>query len=124
MILCPAGFVQKAGVVALTGSWEPVVSMAREYERRVEYVSGRLDELDGISCPKPEGAFYVWANISKISPSSVAFSNELLEKKGVVALAGVHFGSAGEGYIRLALVKSMEVLTEAVERIVSYVKNI
>jgi len=123
MVLCPAGFVQRAGLAALKGSWEPVESMAKEYERRIDYVTGRLDVLDGISCQKPEGAFYVWADVSEFCGSSVEFCNDLLEKKALIAMAGRHFGLGGEGFIRLALVKPMDVLIEAMDRMESYVNE-
>jgi aspartate/methionine/tyrosine aminotransferase len=122
MVLCPAGFVQMAGVAALKGSWEPVLSMSREYERRVEYVANRLDELEGVSCQKPEGAFYVWADVSELSESSLSFCEDLIEKKKMVALSGSYFGSNGDGFIRLALVKPMDTLVEAMNRFESYVK--
>ena len=123
MVICPAGFVQRAGLAALKGSWEPVTSMAREYERRVNYVVQRLDAVDGISCNKPEGAFYVWADISALGLSSIDFCNDLLEKKALITMAGIHFGAEGEGFIRLALVKSMDILTEAMDRMESYVSE-
>jgi aspartate/methionine/tyrosine aminotransferase len=123
MVLCPAGFVQMAGVAALKGSWEPVLSMAREYEKRVEYVVNHLNELEGISCQKPEGAFYVWADVSELSKSSLSFFEDLIEKKKTVALPGSYFGSNGDGFIRLALVKPMDTLVEAVNRFESYIKE-
>lgn len=124
MVICPAGFVQRAGLAALQGTWEPVTSMAQEYERRVDYVVQRLDALEGISCHKPEGAFYVWADVSALCPSSIDFCNDLLEKKALITIAGRHFGAEGEGFIRLALVKSMDVLAEAMDRMESYVSEL
>jgi len=123
MVLCPAGFVQMAGVAALRGSWDPVLSMAREYERRVEYVVNRLDELEGISCQKPEGAFYVWADVSELSESSLSLCEDLIEKKKMVALSGSYFGSNGDGFIRLALVKHIDILVEAMNRFELYIKE-
>ncbi|GAH00151.1 unnamed protein product [marine sediment metagenome] len=123
MIISPPGFVQMAGLAALSGSWDPVKSMAKIYKRRVEYVANRLDDLEGISCPKPEGAFYVWADISGLSESSLSFCADLLEKKKTVALSGSHFGPIGSSYIRLALVKPMDILEEAMDRIELYIKE-
>ena len=123
MVLCPAAFVQRAGVAALSGSWEPVRSMAKEYLERVNYVAGRLSKMEGISCVKPEGAFYVWADISEISESSEEFCDGLLSNQGLVAVSGTHFGSAGEGFIRLALVKPMNILIEAMNRMESYIDS-
>jgi aspartate/methionine/tyrosine aminotransferase len=124
MVICPVAFVQRAGVSALKGSWEPVRKMAREYLERVSYVTGRLNGLEGVSCVKPEGAFYAWVDVSKLSASSEDFCNGLLSNMGLVAVAGTHFGSAGEGYIRLALVKPLDVLVEAMNRLESYVHSL
>jgi aminotransferase len=124
MVLCPAGFVQRAGVAALDGTFEPVQKMADEYERRVDFISKRLNEIDGITCQKPEGAFYVWPDISDLKLSSKDFCNELIDKEKVVTIAGSHFGTAGEGYIRLALVNPLNILTEALDRIENYVKKL
>jgi aspartate/methionine/tyrosine aminotransferase len=123
MVLCPTSFVQRAGVAALKGSWEPVTRMADEYLKRIDYTVSRLNKMKGVKCPWPEGAFYVWVDISGISNSSEEFCDGLLSKKSVVAVSGTHFGSAGEGYIRLALVKSMEELSEAMDRIEDYVNS-
>jgi aspartate/methionine/tyrosine aminotransferase len=123
MVLCPTAFVQRAGVAALKGSWEPVIKMAEEYKRRIDYVVGRLNQMKGIKCPWPEGAFYVWVDISNLSDSSEDFCDDLLSKKSVVAVSGTHFGSAGEGYIRLALVKPMEDLVKAMDRIDEFIKS-
>jgi aminotransferase len=123
MILCPSAFVQRAGVEALKGSWDPVTMMAKEYKRRIDYVVGRLNHMKGIKCPLPEGAFYVWIDISNLSNSSDDFCDNLLSEKSVVALSGTNFGSAGEGYIRLALVNPMENLIEAMDRIEDFIKH-
>ena len=124
MVLCPTAFVQRAGVAALSGSWEPVRSMAHEYLDRINYVTGRLSNMEGLSCERPEGAFYAWVDISKLSDSCEDFCDDLISEVGLVAVAGTHFGSAGEGYIRLALVKPMNVLVEAMDRMESYVTSL
>jgi aspartate/methionine/tyrosine aminotransferase len=124
MVLCPAAFVQRAGVAALTGPWDPVEKMAEEYRKRIDYVVRRLNKMNRVKCPWPEGAFYVWVDISNLSTSSEDFCDDLLSKKSVVAVSGTHFGSDGEGYIRLALVKPMEDLIEAMDRIEDYVKSL
>ena len=123
MILCSASFIQKAGIAALEGTWEPVYEMVKEYKRRIDYVVKRLNDIDGINCDPPEGAFYVWADISKLTNSCLDFCDDLIDEKGVVTLAGTHFGSNGEGYMRLALVNSLEVIAEGINRIESFIKE-
>ncbi len=123
MILCSASFIQKAGITALEGTWEPVNEMAQEYKRRIDYVVKRLNDIEGINCDSPEGAFYVWVDISKLTNSCLDFCDDLIDEKGVVTLAGTHFGSNGEGYMRLALVNSLEVIAEGINRIESFIKE-
>jgi aminotransferase len=123
MVLCPSNFVQKAGIAALTNGFEDVKRMAKEYERRIEFVYKSLNELKGVSCNKPEGAFYIWADISEISDSSISFCNQLLNKQNVVTVSGTYFGSAGEGFIRLALVSPEMILRQAIDRIKNYVET-
>lgn len=124
MVLCPAAFVQMAGVAALEGPWEPVEEMAREYERRRNCLTNRLDEIDGINCPKPEGAYYLFPDISEVCESSFKFRDRLLEEQRLAITAGINFGSLGEGHIRIPLVRPIEVLIEAANRIESYVREV
>jgi aspartate/methionine/tyrosine aminotransferase len=81
-------------------------------------------ESDSLRAREPEGAFYAWADISEISDSSVDFCNSLLENQKVVAVAGIHFGTDGEGYIRLALFKPMDILKKGLDRIENYLNSI
>jgi aspartate/methionine/tyrosine aminotransferase len=123
MILCPAAHVQVAGVAALKGPWEPIERMAEEYNRRREFMAKRLNEIEGVSCPKPEGAFYLFPDISEASNSSVEFCRGLMEEKRVAIVPGSAFGPHGEGHVRIPLVKPMEVLEEAANRIEAYIRE-
>jgi aspartate/methionine/tyrosine aminotransferase len=123
MIICPPAFVQKAGVSALNGSWDPVTKMADEYNLRINYMTKRLNDIDGVTCNKPEGAFYIWVDISQITQSCLEFTEALLDKKGVVTLAGVHFGINGEGYMRLAVVHDMDILIKGMDRIEDFINE-
>ena len=83
----------------------------------------RLNNIEDIRCIKPEGAFYLWVDISKLTQSCLAFTDALLESKGVVTLAGVHFGTNGEGYMRLALVHKMDTLIKGMDRIEDFINE-
>lgn len=124
MVLCPTAHVQVAGVAALTGPWEPIKKMAEEYNRRREYLVKRLNEIEGINCPRPEGAFYLFPDISEVSKSSVEFCEGLMKEKRVAIVPGSAFGPHGEGHVRIPLVKPIEVLEEAAKRIEDYVKTL
>ncbi|HYH10841.1 MAG TPA: aminotransferase class I/II-fold pyridoxal phosphate-dependent enzyme, partial [Thermomicrobiales bacterium] len=76
-----------------------------------------LNEIDGISCVLPKGAFYAFPNISGTGRSSKAFADLLLEEHGVAALAGTSFGAAGEGYLRLSYATSEANIEKALARV-------
>ena len=121
MVICPPAFVQRAGISALEDSWEEVTRMANEYKSRIDYMSHRLNKIEGIKCIKPEGAFYLWVDISKLTDSCLEFTDSLLDSKGVVTVAGVHFGNNGEGFMRLALVHDMKTLVKGMDRIEEFI---
>jgi aspartate/methionine/tyrosine aminotransferase len=115
---------QKAAVKALEEGWEFVESMRDEYRRRLEYVVPRLDEIDGVSCPMPEGAFYVFPDVSQLNVPTLKFIMDLVQSQRLLVAPGVIYGSKGEGHVRLALIKPMEVLKEACERFERHVKTL
>lgn len=115
-----ASIAQKAAIAALTESQQPVAEMLAEYRRRAEWFVPALNEIAGIECSQPEGAFYAFPNIKGLMrncgfATSKEAADELLHKYGVVGTAGSAFGA--EGYIRLSYANSMEALQEAVARI-------
>jgi aspartate aminotransferase len=115
-----ASIAQKAAIAALTGSQEPVKEMLAEYRRRAEWFIPALNEIPGVQCSRPEGAFYAFPNVKGLMKScglatSKEFADQLLHKYGVVGTDGAAFGA--EGYIRLSYANSMEALQEGVERI-------
>lgn len=115
-----ASIAQKAAIAALNESQQPVAEMLAEYRRRAEWFVPALNEITGIECSRPEGAFYAFPNIKGLMrncgfATSKETADELLHKYGVVGTAGSAFGA--EGYIRLSYANSMEALQEAVTRI-------
>ena len=105
-------FVQIAGVAAMRGSWEPVKSMAEEYDRRRRFMVPRLSEIEGINCHNPEGAFYLFPNIGGLGMGSEEFCESLLKERKILARPGTAFGGTGEGHMRIPLIKPVEVLEE------------
>ena len=90
-------FLQKAAETALTVG---VADMAHGYRKRREYMLKRLDAM-GLTYPRPEGAFYVFPDISKFGMDSETFCIRLIQEGGLAAVPGSCFG--GEGHIRLSL---------------------
>jgi aspartate/methionine/tyrosine aminotransferase len=114
---CTASFTQHAGVAALGGDQAAVEGMVAEFRRRRDALVDGLRRIPGIRCVRPEGAFYVFPNITGTGLSSRALADRLLEEAGVACLAGPAFGALGEGYLRLSYANSMENIQEALRRI-------
>ena len=107
--------VQIAGIAALEGDQACVENMNREYtERRDMLVDGLIDL--GLSAEKPRATFYVWIEVPE-GYTSAEFTSHLLLKGGIVVTPGNGFGSAGEGYVRMALTVGKERMKEVIERI-------
>jgi aspartate/methionine/tyrosine aminotransferase len=105
---CTATFVQKAGQVALTGPQHEVQAMVAEFRRRREAIVKGLNELPGVTCTMPKGAFYAFPNITGTGMKSADLAKALLEEAGVACLSGTSFGAFGEGYIRFSYANSLE----------------
>jgi aminotransferase len=115
---------QLAAIEALRGSKKYVEKMRREYDRRRKMIVKRLNQISGFHCLKPEGAFYVFPNISSFKMKSFKFATFLLEKAKVVVIPGTEFGKYGEGYLRLSYATSYEKIEEALDRIEKAVKKL
>jgi aspartate aminotransferase len=114
---CTASFTQRAGIVALNGPQLEVERMVAEFRRRRDAFCAGLNQLPGVRCALPGGAFYAFANIRGTGFSSRDLADRLLTEAGVACLSGDSFGAFGEGYIRFSYANSYENLMEAVERI-------
>jgi aspartate aminotransferase len=113
---CTATFVQRAGIAALQGSQAPVEAMVEEFRVRRDRLVAGLNELPGVSCRMPGGAFYAFPNITGTGMTSQQMADGLLDEAGVAVLSGTAFGSFGEGYLRLSCANSLAKLETALER--------
>jgi aspartate aminotransferase len=107
-VSCTSAFSQFAAKAALEGPWQPVVDMVAEFSRRRELIVDGLNKIPGITCETPEGAFYVFPNITSLGLPASVLQARLLEEKGVACLAGSSFGAQGEGYLRLSYANSTD----------------
>jgi aspartate aminotransferase len=114
-----AHFTQFAGLEAITGPQEMVKTMVSEYQRRRNAIVDGLNALPGFVCQKPQGAFYVFPNITGTGTNSTELANLILEKAGVALLPGNSFGAYGEGYLRLSYANSLENIQQGLDRIKS-----
>lgn len=117
VVSCVASFVQKAAVVALDGPQDCVGEMVAEYDARRKFIVKALNEIDGLSCLEPKGAFYAFPNISALGRPSSEVAISLLETSKVVCVPGTAFGARGEGNIRISYAASLAALEEGVRRI-------
>jgi aspartate/methionine/tyrosine aminotransferase len=116
-VSCTATFVQDAGIAALTGPDAPVKAMRDEFLRRRNILVEGLNQIPGVTCQLPGGAFYVFPNISAIEPDDVKLANFILEEGNVAVVGGSTFGPNGRGFMRLSYANSEENLREGVARI-------
>jgi aspartate/methionine/tyrosine aminotransferase len=110
-------FGQHALVEALNGPQETVDGMVTEFKKRRDVIVDGLNDIDGITCLSPQGAFYVFPNITGTGLSSATFAQLMLDQAGVACLSGTSFGEYGEGYVRFSYANSIENIQEALGRI-------
>ena len=113
---CASSFVQEAGITALEKAEPDVQEMVKEYARLRDYMVQALNDIPGVHCKPPGGAFYVFANIQSFGLSSNEMADYLLEQAGIATVAGSAFGTQGEGYIRLSYACSYERIVEGMAR--------
>ena len=120
----PTSISQKAALAALEGSQEPLHNMVVEFIKRRDYIVEGLNSIEGVSCLKPQGAFYVFPDVSKIIgktlkeqiiKNSVLLTEILLEKANVAAVPGSAFGA--DDNLRLSYATSMENIVKGLDRL-------
>ena len=121
--LCAPTVSQVAGIEALNGPQVAVEKMRREYDRRRRMIVKRCNEIPGMSCLEPKGAFYAFVNIKDFKMSSYDFSMWLLKEAKVATIPGTEFGTGGEGYVRLSYATSYEKIEKAMDRIERVVRK-
>jgi len=127
----PTSFAQKGAVSALIGSDDATNKMVKEFCERRNWIVKALNEIPGVSCYNPEGAFYVFPDISaylgkkfdgQVIASSTDLSNYLLDQAKVAVVMGSAFGA--EGFIRLSYATSMKNIQEGIKRIAEALKKL
>ncbi len=121
---CTSMAVQRAGLEALTGPQDEVRAMVEAFRKRRDLIVDGLNAIDGISCLRPKGAFYVFPNITGVGMKSKPFADLLLQDHGVAGLSGTAFGEYGEGYLRLSYANSEENIQKALDRIANAIEAV
>lgn len=111
---CPGTFIQHAALAALTEDDAPSRAMVKAYEERRNYMVEALNTLPGCSCSMPDGAFYIFMNISRTGMSPDEFCRVMIDEAGVSMTPGPVFGGMGDGFVRISYANSIENLRLAI----------
>lgn len=122
----PCTPAQWAALEAIEGNQDSVEIMRKEYEKRRDYIYKKLNSIKGIKCNLPEGAFYVFPDISALFNNKVknafGFAGELLEKAKVAVVPGGAFGD--DNYIRISYATTIEKIEEGMNRLEKFCKEL
>jgi aminotransferase len=118
--ICPNILAQHAYAAALSGPQEDTERMKEEYQRRRDYFVEALNTVPGFKCNLPQGAFYVFVDISAHDEDDWAFAEKMIQDVKISCIPGSSFGDAGRGFIRFSYATSMEVLEEAIGKLQKY----
>jgi aspartate/methionine/tyrosine aminotransferase len=122
---CTASFTQMAGIEAITGPQDASYKMTAAFKERRNMIVKGLNQIPGIHCLMPKGAFYVFPNVKEIVKrgkfaNTKALADAILQEAGVACLSGTAFGEYGEGYIRLSYANSIPNIEKAITRIADF----
>ncbi len=127
----PTTIAQAAAIEALTGDQSSVEVMRKTFEERRNYIVEQLNAIDGISCFKPGGSFYVFPNVSGVFGrrhgnvtvnGSMDFAMQLLESENVVVVPGVAFGD--DRFVRISFATDMDSIKRGIEGIKRFVEKL
>ena len=114
---------QKAALAAFKDGKNDAQVMKNEYVKRRDFVHEHIKKL-GFTCPKPNGAFYLFAKIPEgYIQDSMSFCIDLAKKEKLALIPGGSFGPGGEGYVRISYAASMKTLITAMEKLTNYIKD-
>ncbi|MBD2138235.1 pyridoxal phosphate-dependent aminotransferase [Anabaena sp. FACHB-1237] len=114
-------FAQYGAIAALQSSQECVEEMRQAFAKRRQVMFKRLNSIPGLSCPKPDGAFYLFPDISKTGLKSLEFCNLLLAEQQVAVIPGVAFGA--DNNVRLSYATDMATIEKGMDRLEKFVRS-
>jgi len=118
----PTSISQKAAQAALNAPDDFAKNMADEFQKRRDYIIERLSRMKGIAFVKPQGAFYIFCDISKTSMEALTFANRLLDEKAVAIIPGESFGR--DDHVRISFTTSMEQIKKGMGRIEEWLSKL
>ena len=101
----------------MNGPQNSIGEMMAEFTKRRDTIVSGLNSVSKMTCVNPQGAFYVFPNITGTGMTSDEFADYALDELGIALLSGTAFGPGGEGYVRLSYAKSQDTINKAIERL-------
>jgi aspartate aminotransferase len=118
----PTSIAQIAALEALNGEMTEVEEMVVEFKKRRDYMVDRLNAMNGITCLKPKGAFYVFPNITGLNKgSSMEISEKLLNEANIAVVPGIAFGN--DSHLRLSYATSLDLIEEGMNRLENWING-
>ena len=114
-------FAQYGAIAALTSPQDCIEEMRQAFAKRRQVMWERTCAIPGLSCPKPDGAFYVFIDISKTGMTSLQFSDGLLESQQVAVIPGIAFGA--DDCIRLSYATNLDTINKGMDRLEKFVRS-
>jgi aspartate aminotransferase len=114
-------FAQYGAIAALEGPQDCVETMRLAFAERRQFMLDAINSIPGLSCSKPNGAFYLFPSIQKTGLTSLQFSDALLDEQQVAVIPGIAFGA--DDCIRLSYATSMEIIQKGMERLQEFVRS-
>jgi aspartate aminotransferase len=115
-------FAQYGAIAALTGPTDSIETMRQAFSHRRLAIMNRINGIEGLSCPAPQGAFYLLVDISQLGIGSVDFCQQLLSEKYVATIPGVAFGA--EHTIRISYATDLDTLERGMDRLNDFVRSL
>ena len=122
-LMCAPTTAQYAAIEAMHNGDPDVEAMRAEYDMRRRYIVDRLNGM-GLTCFEPEGAFYVFPSVAVSGLPSEDFCQRLLREKRVAVVPGTAFGDSGEGFVRISYCYSLKHITEAMNRMEEFLREL
>ncbi|MGI0080359.1 MAG: pyridoxal phosphate-dependent aminotransferase [Nitrososphaerales archaeon] len=121
-VTCFPPFIEKASAHALNSCDHYIIEFRKEFEKRRNIITEKIDKIDDLTSNSIEGAFYAFPSY-RGNTRSIDLAKKILEKKDVAVLPGLAFGSSGEGHLRLSFSGPLEEIDEGMERLKDYFRE-
>ena len=114
---CVNAAIQFGGIAALEGTEEPLQEMMKKFSARRKLIHEGLNNLNGVECSLPGGAFYAFPNVKGTGMTGAEFAKKCLHEAGVAIVPGTSFGKLAKHYVRFSFAASRDNISEALENI-------